>query len=266
MAEQTARDAKLVQYLTEAYTTEKQLETALEAHIGMSTRAPLKKRRQEHLRETKRHARELERRIKKLGGQASTLNEIAAEATTVAATLVGKAMAAAQGPLHAVRGTGEAEIELKNARTEYQSEAEEIAHYTIIETLATAVGDKETAQLAKSIRREEERMARFLERQLPTLTKAVATESIPAAERNGGTRRRTTRRTSSASSRSGSSRASGSARSKPARSSGSARSKPARSSGSSRSKTTRSSSRSSGSSRSGSSRSRSGGSRTRRSR
>jgi ferritin-like metal-binding protein YciE len=269
MAEQTARDAKLVQYLTEAYTTEKQLETALEAHIGMSTRAPLKKRRQEHLRETKRHARELERRIKKLGGQASTLNEIAAEATTVAATLVGKAMAAAQGPLHAVRGTGKAEIELKNARTEYQSEAEEIAHYTIIETLATAVGDKETAQLAKSIRREEERMARFLERQLPTLTKAVATESIPAAERNGGTRRRTTRRTSSASARSGrsarskparssgSSRASGSARSKPARS------KPARSSGSSRGKATRSSSRTSGSARKAA---RSSGSRSRRSR
>src|SRR5688500_7509977 len=87
MAEQTARDAKLVQYLTEAYTTEKQLETALEAHIGMSTRAPLKKRRQEHLRETKRHARELERRIKKLGGQASTLNEVAAEATTRATSL-----------------------------------------------------------------------------------------------------------------------------------------------------------------------------------
>ena len=190
MAEQTARDAKLVQYLTEAYTTEKQLETALAAHIGMTTRAPLKKRRQEHLRETKRHARELERRIKKLGGQASTLNEVAAEATARATSLVGKAMAAAQGPLHAVRGTGEAEIELKNARTEYQSEAEEIAHYTIIETLATSVGDRETAQLARSIRREEERMAKYLERQIPILTKAVVTAEIPAAQRNGAKRSR----------------------------------------------------------------------------
>lgn len=199
MAEQTTRDAKLVQYLTEAYTTEKQLETALDAHIAMTTRAAMRKRQEEHLRETKRHAKELEKRIKKLGGQAGTLGEIAAEAATTAQTLVGKAAAIAQGPLHAVRGTGEAEVQLKNARTEYKSEAEEIAHYTIIETLATAVGDRETAQLAKSIRRDEERMLRFLERQIPTLTKAVVTESVPASERNGGARRRTGSRSRSSS-------------------------------------------------------------------
>ena len=247
MAEQTTRDAKLVQYLTEAYTTEKQLEAALEAHIGMTTRAPLKKRRQEHLRETKRHGRELERRIKKLGGQASTLNEVATEATARAASLVGKAMAAAQGPLHAVRGTGAAEVELKNARTEYQSEAEEIAHYTIIETLATSVGDKETAQLAKSIRREEERMAKFLERQLPILAKAVVTSEIPAAERNGGTRRRASSRSSassrtrsrtSAASRSGGARSrSGGSRSG-AKRSGSAGAKRSRSTTAKRSRST----------------------------
>jgi ferritin-like metal-binding protein YciE len=199
MTEQTARDAKLVQFLTEAYTTEKQLEAALTAHISMTTRSAYKKRQQEHLRETKRHARELEKRIKKLGGHAGTLSE----AATQAQALVGKAMAAVQGPIHAVRGTGEAEKQLRNARTEYQSEAEEIATYTAIETLATTVGDQETAQLAKAIRREEERMARFLERLIPTLTRAVATEEIPAAERrNGGARRRTTRRASSGSSRS----------------------------------------------------------------
>lgn len=209
MAEQTAREAKLVQYLTEAYTTEKQLETALTAHIAMTTRSSYKKRQQEHLRETKRHARELETRIKKLGGQSGTLREIATEATTQAQALAGKALAAVQGPLHAVRGTGEAEKQLRNARTEYQSEAEEIATYTAIETLATIVGDKETAQLAKAIRREEERMARFLERLIPTLTRAVATEEIPAAERrtNGGARRRSARRASSKGSRAKRSRA-----------------------------------------------------------
>jgi ferritin-like metal-binding protein YciE len=196
MAEQTARDAKLVQFLTEAYTTEKQLEAALTAHISMTTRPAYRKRQQEHLRETKRHARELEKRIKKLGGHSGALGE----AATQAQALVGKAMAAVQGPIHAVRGTGEAEKQLRNARTEYQSEAEEIATYTAIETLATAVGDQETARLAKAIRREEERMARFLERLIPTLTRAVATEEIPAAERrNGGARRRTTRRPAAAS-------------------------------------------------------------------
>ena len=97
--------------------------------------------------------------------------------------MASKGLAAAKGPLHAIRGTGEAEKMLKNAKTEFFNEFEEIATYTAIETLAEAVGDKDTAKLAKAIRREEERMAKFLERQIPALAKAVATEEIPAAER-----------------------------------------------------------------------------------
>jgi ferritin-like metal-binding protein YciE len=68
MAEVSIRDAKLIQYLNEAYGKERELETALQAHITMTSRAPYKKRLQEHLRETKDHARRLNRRIKELGG------------------------------------------------------------------------------------------------------------------------------------------------------------------------------------------------------
>ena len=39
MAEPNTRDAKLIQYLNEAYGKEKELETALQAHIAMATRA-----------------------------------------------------------------------------------------------------------------------------------------------------------------------------------------------------------------------------------
>src|SRR4029453_17357179 len=70
MADPNARDTKLIQYLNEAYGKEKELETALEAHIAMTTKAPYKKRLKEHLRETKGHAREVQRRIKQLGGKA----------------------------------------------------------------------------------------------------------------------------------------------------------------------------------------------------
>ena len=66
---ETIKQAKLIQYLSEAYGKEKELETALEAHIPMTTRKPYKKRLREHLKETKSHARELERRIKKIGGR-----------------------------------------------------------------------------------------------------------------------------------------------------------------------------------------------------
>ncbi len=179
----TARDAKLAQYLNEAYGKERQLETALEAQIAMTTRVSYKKRLKEHLRETKRHAKDVERRIKKLGGA----TEPVAEATRRVQSVANKAAALAQGPLHAVRGTGEAEKLLKNAKTQYADEAEEIATYTAIETLAQAVGDAETEKLARAIRRDEERMGKFLERLIPQLSKAVAKEEIPAAERNGGT-------------------------------------------------------------------------------
>jgi rubrerythrin len=90
---------------------------------------------------------------------------------------------------------------LKNAKDEYHEEAEEIANYTAIETLAETVGDKETAKIAKAIRREEERMQKFLGKLIPQLTKAVAQEEIPAAERRSGSRSRA--RSSSTRSRSG---------------------------------------------------------------
>ena len=174
MAEMNQRDAKLVQYLSEAYGKERELETALQAHIAMTTKAAYRKRLQQHLRETKGHAKQLERRIKKLGGGGQTLQ-----------SAVGKLTAAAKGPLHAIRGGGEMEKMLKNAKTEYFNEHEEIATYLAIETLAEKVRDSETAKLARGIRREEERMASFLSGQVKALTNAVASEEIPAALRRG---------------------------------------------------------------------------------
>jgi ferritin-like metal-binding protein YciE len=269
MAAPNARDTKLIQYLNEAYGKERELETALEAHIAMTTRPPYKKRLREHLKETKGHARQLKTRIRELGGKAEA-GPISAgptpvvEAASTLTSVAGKAVAAAQGPLHAIRGTGESERMLKNAKTEYHNEAEEIATYTSIEALAGAVNDKETVKLARGIRREEERMARFLEKQIPQLAKAVAKEEIPAAERRNGAP--SSRRSSSSRSRStsnGSSRSSSGSRKSGSRASSgrasSTRSSSSRSgSGSSRSATkSRSGSKRSASSRSGSSSSRS---------
>ena len=208
MAEVNERDAKLVQYLNEAHAKEKELETALQAHIAMTSRKPYKKRLQQHLRETKGHARELERRIKKLGGGSSAVQTV----QELAGTAVGKAVAAAKGPVDTVRGVGEQEQMLKNARQEYSEEAKEIAIYRSIEAFAEKVGDKETAKVARQILREEERMSTFLEKQITQLTKAVVQAEVPASQRNGGTRRRRSTRKasrSSGSTRSGASRSGG---------------------------------------------------------
>lgn len=265
MPDVKARDAKLIQYLNEAHVKERQLEQALEAHIAMTELATYRKRLQQHLTETKRHAREVERRIKQLGGEAEGIAGIVQGAAGRVQSAAARGAALAQGQVHMVRGTSEQEKMLKNAKTEFQSEAEEIGTYTSIETLAKLVGDRDTEHLAKAILREEKRMAGFLEKLIPRLTQAVAKAEIPASERNGGRGRRTSRRRTSSRSRArtGSTRAtsrSGSARSSSR--SGSSRttarsgsSRTTSRSGSSRRTTARSaSSRSGPSARSGSSR------------
>lgn len=183
MADMNERDAKLVQYLSEAYGKERELEAALQAHIAMTEKGPYKKRLQQHLKETKQHAKQVERRIKKLGGGGQTLQGA-----------VGKVAALAKGPLHAIRGDSEQEKQLKNAKTEYWNEHEEIATYLGIETLAEKVGDSETAKLAKGIRREEEKMAGFLLGQIKQLTGAVVRADIPAAQRRANSSGRKTKR------------------------------------------------------------------------
>ena len=192
------KDAKLIQYLNEAYGKEKELETALQAHITLTTRDAYRKRLKEHLKETKQQATGLKRRIKQLGGKAEAVPapgpDVVAEAAGAVQSAASKAVAAAKGPLHAIRGTSEPETMLKNAKTEFFNEHEEIANYKAIETLAEAVGDRETAKLAREYRRQEERMAKFLDRTIVSLTKEVVRTEIPAAERNGGSRRRSTRR------------------------------------------------------------------------
>ena len=228
MPDPNERDAKLLQYLSEAYGKEQELETALTAHINLTDRDAYKKRLKQHLKETKGHSKQVARRIKALGGQ-----------PPLGQTVVGKATATLKGPVHALRGSGLEEKLLKNAKTEYSEEAEEIATYTAIEAFAEAVGDRETAKVARSIRREEERMAAYLEKLIPQLAKAVSRAEVPSDQRTKP------RRSSSSKTK----RASTSAKPKPKRASAAAK----RKSTSTRSRATKSSS-----SRSRSTRSRSG--------
>jgi ferritin-like metal-binding protein YciE len=190
MADPNQRDAKLIQYLSEAYGKERELEVALQTDIAMTTKPPYKKRLQEHLRETKAHAKALDRRIKKLGGGGQTVQ-----------SLVGKVTAVAKGPLHMIRGSGEQEKLLKNAKTQFTAEQEEISTYLAIEVFATKVGDSETAKLARDIRKEEERMAKFLETQIRQLAGSTALEEVPAAQRRTASNKRAAKKGGAASAR-----------------------------------------------------------------
>jgi ferritin-like metal-binding protein YciE len=200
-----ARDAKLVQWLTEAYSKEAELEADLTAHISLTEKMSYKKRLRKHLTETRDHKRRVGARIKQIGGTASTSS--LPGVPNAVGEVAGKAVAAVKGQVGAARAavSRQAETHLRNAQEELREEHVEIAIYTRIEAFATEVGDKETAQLARAIRRDEERMAKFLDAELVRLVKDVVRAEIPrdqrATPRRRSTRRRSTGRATSARSR-----------------------------------------------------------------
>jgi ferritin-like metal-binding protein YciE len=191
----TKRDAMLAHYLNEAYALERRLAVTLEVHLEVTTRSEYEQRLKRHLDETKSHAAKLERRIKRLGGTPETVSlpgpEGIVDKLESAQGVVQRATAAVQSSLHAVRRTGEQQLMLGNARAEYRAEAEEIATYRMLDGLATAVGDDETAKLAREILREEERMAAYLGKLIPALATDVVHDELPVSEIEGPAARRT---------------------------------------------------------------------------
>jgi ferritin-like metal-binding protein YciE len=208
----TERDATLVQWLNEAHAKEAELEADLMAHIALTQKAAYKKRLQAHLKETKEHKRSVARRIKQIGGVASTGLDVPGVPTAVGEA-AGKTVAAVKGQVGMARAlfTEQSETHMRNAQEELREEQVEIAIYLRVETLANQVGDHDTEVLARRIRREEERMAKYLTAELPRLVKDVVKAEIPRDQRatpaksRRSTSARSTRSTSSSngSSRSG---------------------------------------------------------------
>jgi ferritin-like metal-binding protein YciE len=174
MSDPNERDSKLVQYMNDAYAKERELESALVAQIEAAVKAPHKKRLKKLLKETKAHTKSLERRIKKLGGKGA-LKEVTA-----------KKPPAGKG--------GAQEKKLGAASAQYVGAHEKISTYLSLETFATKVGDSETANLARDIRRDVERMAKALEGQIKSLANAVAVEVVPAALRRSKSKPKSRRR------------------------------------------------------------------------
>ncbi len=114
---------------------------------------------QRHLRETKSHATSLQRRLEELGESRS----IVAAGLGVLQSLVGQTLALGKGPFDLLRGASGEEKLLKNAKDESAAEALEIATYRALEHFASRIGDEETARLAASIRKDEERMLAALQ-------------------------------------------------------------------------------------------------------
>lgn len=187
------RDTKLVRWLGEAHAKEAELEADLTAHIALTEKQSYKKRLQQHLKETRDHKRRVAARIKQLGGPAGQ-GLIGATGAAVG-EVAGKTVAAVKGQVGAARAlvTNQAETHLRNAEDELREEQVEIALYSRIEFFATEVGDRDTAQLARAIRREDERMAKYLQAELGRLVKDVIRAEIPRDQRPTASRSRSRR-------------------------------------------------------------------------
>src|SRR5687767_9974959 len=165
---------KVVQYLDEAHATEQALVRVLQSQIAMTPRGSYRSGLETHLRETREHAARVGDRLDGLGHGSNPLMAVAGFAGTVA----GQALAFGKTPFDLLRGSGGEEKVLKNAKDACATEALEIATYTAIERLARSVGDDETAELAASIRADEEKMLERITRELPKLTDAVVRADV----------------------------------------------------------------------------------------
>jgi ferritin-like metal-binding protein YciE len=165
---------KVVQYLGEAHGTEQALVRVLQSQIAMTPRGSYRSGLETHLSETREHAARVAERLDGLGRGSNPLMAIAGLAESV----VGQALAFGKTPFDLLRGSGGEEKLLKNAKDACATEALEIATYTAIERLARSVGDAETAELAASIRADEEKMLERVLREIPKLTEAVVRAQV----------------------------------------------------------------------------------------
>jgi ferritin-like metal-binding protein YciE len=160
---------KIVQYLEEARASEVGLVRVLQSQIAMTPRGSYRRGLETHLRETRDHARRVEERLQQLGHGDNPIQV----GIGLAETVFAQALALGKTPIDLIRGSGGEEKVLKNAKDAAATEALEIATYTAIERLARSVGDDRTAQLAASIRADEEQMLERILTEIPKLTDAV---------------------------------------------------------------------------------------------
>ncbi|WP_051472125.1 ferritin-like domain-containing protein [Patulibacter minatonensis] len=173
----TTADEKIVQYLKEARASELALVRVLQSQIAMTPEGPFRSGLERHLGETRQHASRVHRRAK---GLQSGFDPVALAIGTTEA-VVGQALALAKTPLDLLRGSGGEEKVLKNAKDAAATEALEIATYTAIRQLAERAGDAETAELAESILRDEQRMLDRILDEIPRLTDAVFDADVRGA-------------------------------------------------------------------------------------
>jgi ferritin-like metal-binding protein YciE len=167
-------EQKIVQYLNEAHATEAGLVRALQSQIAMTPGGSYRTGLEKHLRETQGHAERVQARLSELGASGNPLQA----GIGLMESALSQTLALWKMPLDLMRGASGEEKVLKNAKDACAAEALEIATYTALEHVAKTIGDDTTAELAASIRADEERMLDFVVAELPKLARAVVRSEV----------------------------------------------------------------------------------------
>jgi ferritin-like metal-binding protein YciE len=154
----TTRNERLLQWLSDAHSMEKEAETMLKAQASRIENYPdLRQRIERHVEETQDQARRLEACIERLGGSRSAVKDT-----------FGSLMAT----MHAAGNSMMSDEVVKGSGLSYAFEHLEIATYRALVVAARAAGDEQTAQVCEGILAEEQAMADWLEQHLDQTTLA----------------------------------------------------------------------------------------------
>ena len=139
---------KLADYVEDAHAMEQNDLKMLDSMISTTDDPQMREMIENHRKETEEHERRLRERLDELGRGTSVRKQ---------AQAVGAAL------LKGVGDQARGDKAGKNARDGYMAEHLEIAAYQLLERLAEKAGDRETAEVARQNRADEEEMARRID-------------------------------------------------------------------------------------------------------
>lgn len=146
---------QLIDWLNDAYSTERKMAQRLEKQVGHFDNVPeIQKHLQEEIKTSQNHSQQLKNRITALGGSPS-------EAQSLISEIIGDIGAGFSGDRD--------DKIVKDAVADMAGNTYEAGLYRTISIAAEQVGDKETAQMVKSIIGEEAKSNQWYESKLPQI-------------------------------------------------------------------------------------------------
>jgi ferritin-like metal-binding protein YciE len=156
----------IIGWLNDAHAMELGIVQVLERHAASAADYPqVQAGIQKHLEQTRQHAELVKGCVERLGGDTSAMKS---------------GMASVMGAIQGMTTMVAEDDVLKNALHDYGTEHFEIACYTSLRAAAEANADRQTAQVAEQILRDEQMMADQLLQLIPTLTNDMLAKEASA--------------------------------------------------------------------------------------